>query len=263
MSAAADLRLRLARPDGVRRIAQALWMMVGEPMHVSKLLWARGQLGAQGDALLWRALVESRCLEGEHSRLEPQALSKLLCDLWLDDGVSQPSDRLVWTLPDVLRVEGVAADGYVREALRLVSNAKRCLLIVSPYLEPRGLGMLQAPLLDALHRGTNVTLVTQDAHDLASVAATALEPLRRESRDSTGEFKVYSASTATEILLHLKVVVADGSEAVVGSANITGKGFGKNLEAGALLGTGAATEIEDVVHATIAQGLAVPIFGAR
>lgn len=151
-------------------------------------------------------------------------------------------------------------DGYVREAVRLASGAKQRLLVVAPYLEPRGLGLLQAPLLDALHRGAEVALLTHDAQNLASLAATALEPLRRESRSFAGTFLVYSAAPTAGVLLHLKVVVADGAEAVVGSANVTGKGFGKNLEAGALLGKDAAAEIERVVRAVIHQGLALPVF---
>ena len=103
-------------------------------------------------------------------------------------------------------------------------------------------------------------MLTHDAQDLASLAATALEPLRRESRTSAGTFLVYSAAPTVGVLLHLKVVVADGAEAVVGSANVTGKGFGKNLEAGALLGRDAAAEIERVVRAVIQQGLALPVF---
>jgi phosphatidylserine/phosphatidylglycerophosphate/cardiolipin synthase-like enzyme len=235
-------------------------MMVGEPMQPTRLLWARGPLGAHGDELLWAALIECRCFEGELQMLEPHALSQFLCELWRADDEHRPPERLVWTLPEALHVEGVNVDGYVREAVRLASGAKQRLLVVAPYLEPRGLGLLQAPLLDALHRGAEVALLTHDAQNLASLAATALEPLRRESRSFAGTFLVYSAAPTAGVLLHLKVVVADGAEAVVGSANVTGKGFGKNLEAGALLGKDAAAEIERVVRAVIHQGLALPVF---
>lgn len=210
--------------------------------------------------MLWAALVERKCFEGELQILEPHALSQLLCELWRADNAYRPPERLVWTLPEALHVEGVTVDGYVREAVRLVSGAKQRLLIVTPYLEPRGLGLLQAPLLDALHRGAEVTLLTHDAQDMASLAATAVEPLRRESRTSAGTFLVYTAAPTAGALLHLKVVVADGAQAVVGSANVTGRGFGENLEVGALLGRDAADEIERIVRAVIQQGLALPVF---
>jgi len=254
MSAAADIRQRLARPDGVRRVGQALWMMVGEPMQLTRLLWARGHLGPRGDELLWQALEEEHCLEGEQLLLEPHMLSKFLCAVWRDSDDQRPVRELVWTLPSALRVEGIEPDGYVREAVRLISGAKQRVLIVSPYLEPKGIGQLQAPLLEALGRGVDVTLVAHDVEDLTSLASAALEPLRRESRGSAGGLAVYSALAIAEVLLHLKVVVADGIAAVVGSANVTGKGFGKNLEAGASLGADAAREVEAVVQAVIEQG---------
>lgn len=42
MTTLATLRQQLVRPDSVRRIGQTLWMMVGEPMQPTRLLWAPG-----------------------------------------------------------------------------------------------------------------------------------------------------------------------------------------------------------------------------
>ena len=256
MTAVAALRQQLARPDGVRRLGQALWMMVGEPMQPARLLWARGLLGATGDELLWDALLAGRCLVGEKRVLEPHALSALLCALWRGSDDEAPERRLVWTLPGALRIEGIDSEGYVRQAVRLIAGARDRVLIVSPYLEPRGIGQLQGALLEALTRRVEVTLVAHDVNDLSSLASAALEPLRRESRGFQGGLKVYTAPASSEVLLHLKVVVVDGVAAVVGSANVTGKGFGKNLEAGASLGAEAAGEIEAVVQAVVEQGFA-------
>ncbi len=256
MSTIAALRQQLVRPDGVRRIGQALWMMVGEPVQPARLLWARGLLGPKGDELLWDALLARRCLVGEQLVLEPLALSKLLCGLWQDAEDETADLSLVWTLPSALRIAGIEANGYAREAVRLINGANKRVLIVSPYLEPRGMGQLHGALLEVLARTVDVTLIAHDIGDAASLASAALEPLRRESRGFPGRLNVYTAPTSSDVLLHLKVVVVDGLAAVVGSANVTGQGFGKNLETGALMGADAAGEIEAVVHAVIEQGFA-------
>jgi phosphatidylserine/phosphatidylglycerophosphate/cardiolipin synthase-like enzyme len=261
MSAKDKLRQRLARPDGVRRIGQALWMMVGEPVQPDRLAWARGPLGPEGDELLWQALLDEGCLEGDRFLLEPHRLSSLLCSLWRGEDVAHPPGAVVWTLPSTLSAHGIEADSYLLAATRLVTGAKARLLIVSPYLEPKGIGRLQGPLLSALGRAVDVTLVSHELEDLASLASAALEPIRRESRGLQGCLKVYSARPNLDVLLHLKVVAVDGQEALLGSANVTGNGFGKNLEAGALLGASAALEIEQVVQAVISQGLVSPAYG--
>ena len=49
----------------------------------------------------------------------------------------------------------------------------------------------------------------------------------------------------------------------MGSANVTGKGFGANLEAGVALGEEAAIEIERVVRTTVGAGLVTQIFSTK
>ena len=53
----------------------------------------------------------------------------------------------------------------------------------------------------------------------------------------------------------MRIVVADERNAIVGSANITERGFDTNFEVGVLLGQEAASEIERVVRVAIASGL--------
>ncbi|WP_157692227.1 phospholipase D-like domain-containing protein [Burkholderia pseudomallei] len=65
------------------------------------------------------------------------------------------------------------------------------------------------------------------------------------------------------MLLHLKIIVADDRKAIVGSANVTGKGFGSNLEAGVVLGQEAAIQIERVVQSTVTGALVQQIFSTK
>lgn len=68
--------------DGIRRLGQALWMMVGSPVDPNQLYWARSLLGPDGDRLLWSALVECGALSEADPILKPTAIADLLCSLW-------------------------------------------------------------------------------------------------------------------------------------------------------------------------------------
>jgi phosphatidylserine/phosphatidylglycerophosphate/cardiolipin synthase-like enzyme len=70
-------------------------------------------------------------------------------------------------------------------------------------------------------------------------------------------------TSAEGVLLHLKIVVADGRRGLVGSANITGKGLGNNVEAGALVGPAESAEMCRVLDRAIAVGLAKHVFSTK
>lgn len=263
MTAAEDLSTKIARPDAVRRLGQALWMMVGEPVDVTTLLWARGVLGPNGDSLLWSVLCEEGIVSAPAFRVNPDRLARFLCWLWAGGpGLDQEGD-LVWTLPAQLVVSGVAADGYVRAARELVNSAGQTLTIVSPYLEPKGMGLLHEGLVNALHRGVTVTILTHDVEDLSSLASASLKALRSDCVGLPGSVTVLTATFTPQALLHLKAVVADEIRAIIGSANVTGKGFGSNLEVGVMLGRTAASEIERVVRAAISGGVVTRSFSNK
>jgi hypothetical protein len=262
-TAAVELSSRLIRPEGVRRLGQALWMLVGQRVEQGDLLWARGLAGADGDSLLWRALCEAGALREPELELRPYPLAYLLCRLWGNETDAEQSARLVWTLPPGLSVDGVAPDGYVSAAIELVEFARSSLVLVSPYLEPKGMGRLHESLLAALHRGVAVLMLTHDGEDLSSLASASMEALRRDSAGLAGLFTVYTASALSPALLHLKLIVADETLAVLGSANVTRKGFGQNLEAGVLLGAQAVGEIGCVIQAAISSSLVDKVFSSR
>jgi phosphatidylserine/phosphatidylglycerophosphate/cardiolipin synthase-like enzyme len=263
MTAAEDLSERIARPDGVRRLGQALWMMVGEPVEVAALLWARGILGPNGDSLLWSSLCAEGIVRAPEFRVNSDRLARFLCWLWAYGPEADREGRLVWTLPAQLAVLGVEADSYVRAAQELVNSAGQTLTIVSPYLEPKGMGLLHEGLVNALHRGVAVTILTHDVEDLSSLASASLKALRSDCVGLPGSVTVLTATSTQQVLLHLKAVVADENRAIIGSANVTRKGFGSNLEVGVVLGRAAATEIESVVRAAISGGVVTCSFSSK
>lgn len=150
--------------------------------------------------------------------------------------------------------------GYVAAAESLVANAQHALVIVAPYLEQHGIGRLEPALLKALSRGVSVALLTHQVEVLNSFASQAVQGLRRESVGLQGRLTVYSASESVVDLLHLKIVVADSRNALLGSANLTAKGFGRNLEAGCFVGSENAHEMARVFQAVIASGMAAEVF---
>jgi phosphatidylserine/phosphatidylglycerophosphate/cardiolipin synthase-like enzyme len=227
-------------------------MMVSERLSsAEELFWANSLLGAGGERLLWDALQEWSCLSSE-SRLLARPLADFLCAVW--DEQSEVAPALMWTLPEGLTVPGVDATGYAKGVRALIKGASERLTLLAPYLEVEGMGQLQGELLAALARGVSVVLVTQDANSLGSWASDSVEPLRREARGLSGCLRVYTAPATAPVLLHSKLVVADGASAVLGSANLTGNALLRNLETGVVVGPRQAVEIERVVQAAIVLG---------
>lgn len=259
MSSLQKLSEQLTRPEGIRRLGQALWMMVGRPIRLGELLWARGLLGDGGDNLLWETLLEVGAVSHAESELEPVPVARLLCALWEPCEKRDSQARLVWTLPHQLGMTE-RENSYVQAAQELIDSASRKLLVVSPFLEPKGIGHLHKSLLAALHRGVEVSLITHGAETLSSLASSAVEELRRDSVGLAGELSVFSVKGSCGLLVHSKLVIADTAKMVVGSANVTGKGLTENFEAGAVLGREAALEACATVDALLTSGLVDRVF---
>jgi HKD family nuclease len=253
----------IRRPEGIQRLGQALWMMVGERLDSSaELLWAGALLGPGGDRLLWKALLEFGCIApSQGNQLLARPLAAFLCTLW--EAAAEAEVSLMWTLPAGLSVPGVAATGYADGVRELSRNTEKRLILLAPYVEEKGIGQLQEELLDALARGVSVVLVAQDANVLGSWTSDSLELLRREARGLSGVLNVYTAPITAPVLLHSKLVVSDGRIAIVGSADLTGNALLRNLETGVLVGARQAAEIERVVQRAIELGFVRLVFSTE
>lgn len=260
MQALQKVAERLEGREGIRRLGQALWMMVGNPVDPKQLFWARSLVGTNGDRLLWSALVECRALSEADPILRPAAVADLLCSLWGTERAQREVARLIWTLPAQLNLPE-SEDSYFRAARELVDGATRSLTLISPYLEPKGIGRLLEPLTGALHRGVDVALITHGAELRSSLASVSIEELRRASTGLAGTLAVYSAVDSENVMLHSKLTIADDDRIIVGSANLTGNGFATNFEAGVLLGRSAAVDATVVIRALLASPLVVEVFG--
>jgi phosphatidylserine/phosphatidylglycerophosphate/cardiolipin synthase-like enzyme len=116
----------------------------------------------------------------------------------------------------------------------LVASAERNLRLAAPYMDEAGVGFLVDTILAATLRGVNVELFAPRWGETSLTAVSALAAAVRLSGNSRYFRLVRIAADAP--FAHLKVLVADGTAAYIGSANITGAGLaGRNLELGVLV----------------------------
>jgi len=256
MSATQELARRLGNLESFRKFGQALWMCTQRSISGASLVWARGLLGVDGDT------VVSLALEEHGASPDTEALDALpVCSLLAAvsvvlQGSALHERRVVWTLPAQIEksLDGETST-YLPVAAALIDSARSTVLLVSPYLERKGIGLLTSALLAALQRGVCATVLTHGVSQLNSQAAAAVEELRRESVGLPGSLTIHS-SREDAVLLHPKIIVVDSEAAVVGSANLTGAGMTRNFEAGVVLGPLGAREIERVVLTAINSGVA-------
>jgi phosphatidylserine/phosphatidylglycerophosphate/cardiolipin synthase-like enzyme len=258
--------------DALARFGAALWARVGRPLIAEDLSWARSFGREDAPQIVWAALSQSGAVSGEPPTLRAPPLSRLLLALAAPDTAPakealEPPSRLVWTLPEGVALAIPSRRGtYLEAFICLVDACREKLLIVSPYLDSRGVGFLFTPLLNALGRGVRVMVVTHDALNTSSLNATAVEELRREARRVRGRLVVYSADAGAGAdrrdhpLLHAKLVIADETRLLLGSANLTSYALSSNLEAGTILGPVAAGEATTVLGALIRSGMVYLVF---
>lgn len=249
-----ELKTRLSDVDKLGRLGQALWMMLERPVNPKGLVWARGLLGERGDEVLWSALVDEGVVVQPEYQVNAARLVAMLSSLVNPSACDAELPKLVWTLPPELGLAELQ-ESYSTTAISLVDSSKVSLTLVSPFMEAKGVGRLLASLLAALKRGVHVTVITHGANDLSSYASRALEELRREARELHGALVVLSARDDLPVLLHSKLIVSDEALAIVGSANVTGRGLGENFEAGVVLGPTQTVAILRIIDALRCSGL--------
>jgi phosphatidylserine/phosphatidylglycerophosphate/cardiolipin synthase-like enzyme len=239
------------REDLVSRIAAPLWARVGRRIN-SDLSWAQPLLGENAPEILIQALNAFGALDSEGGALKAHGLSRLLSALLgnSDSAPTPPSapHELVWTLPNSHAASAIRGQTYLKRILGLIDESSAKLTLVSPFIDPPGIGTLLVSLTNALARGVKVQLFVHDALNLATHTSRALENLRRDAQCHDGDLSVYSAEAGAgrdrplHPLFHAKLVVSDDRKVLIGSANLTLPAFASNFEAGVVLGGAAAME---------------------
>jgi phosphatidylserine/phosphatidylglycerophosphate/cardiolipin synthase-like enzyme len=191
--------------------------------------------------------VEPRLAEAIRHRLptEPAAIH-LACArgaAWvLGYRASLQTDRweLVASIPAGMPLPPGVRRATAETLIALVAEAQESIRILAPYIDPSGLELLSDAITAATTRGVVAEVFVPGNWQ------PGIDAVRRLRRlvDQTGNIKLLHISeiAVDAPIAHMKVVVADGRAAYVGSANITGAGLrSRNAELGVLLhGPGVA-----------------------
>lgn len=156
----------------------------------------------------------------------------------------------VWTGPST----GTATRLTSAAVVDLIGRATAHILLVgyAVHNEPTVTQAMQ----DATNRGVSVTLVVERSLDNPSFTG------GNRPFPSLDAIRLHWPNFARPAgaSLHAKLLVIDDTEALVGSANVTGAALGKNLECGLLVrGGSAARKLRDHVEALLREGALVSL----
>jgi phosphatidylserine/phosphatidylglycerophosphate/cardiolipin synthase-like enzyme len=236
-------------------VAAALWALVGQPITLERLAWARGVWGENGPLLLWSALADAGVLTGESPELVPAHLTTLLA-AWADAPMSPTPPALLFTLPPRHPLAMQWGTSLQAAAARLIEHAQEAVIICSPFLDRAGIGMLLAELRAAAYRGVALTIITTTSdHDRAR-SEEAIALLERELAHAPHTRHIYTITYDPNQpgIPHAKLLLVDGKVALVSSANLTRAGLRDNMEVGVQLEGPAVADLLQVIrvyeHAT-------------
>jgi hypothetical protein len=167
---------------------------------------------------------------------------EILVDVRRETNVS-----LVFTVPAFLAAAfdtftsttpGVRAERTAAVVSEVAAGARSSLTIVAPYLATVAVDALVPPARQVLSAGGVVTVITRAlsprSPEPAKSNITAVEALRDAAADRPGRLRV-SSWEEEGLGVHLKAVIADDTDAYLGSANLTGPGQLGHAEAGVRL----------------------------
>jgi phosphatidylserine/phosphatidylglycerophosphate/cardiolipin synthase-like enzyme len=251
------------------QVSAALWTLTGRTIGLGDLEWARRIWGEGGPQLLWEALEAAGALSGEPPQMMPVALAALIAR-WaaacaparLDIALPLPSTMVATLPPDFLH-SGHADRSLQQALIDVIEQAQSTLILCTPYLDRAGIGYLLEALRTAALRSVAITIITHELHNPHSSNAQAIALLRHELAGTAAQVRCYTApavKTADLALrIHAKVLLADARVALIGSANITSAGLGRNLEVGVLVKGEGVTQLHRMLDTLCATQLVTPI----
>lgn len=120
---------------------------------------------------------------------------------------------------------------------QIIAAARNKLLLISPYLDDKGVEKLISPLQEAKNRGVYLMLITRETAERQPGRTLGLEALfsmfagQIEVRDYHTKAKGLAHYTS----VHAKLIQADDQIGYVGSAELRGNALEKNFEMGVIL----------------------------
>jgi phosphatidylserine/phosphatidylglycerophosphate/cardiolipin synthase-like enzyme len=132
---------------------------------------------------------------------------------------------------------------------QVISEARRCLRISSPYVEESGMNLVLDDIAEAMRRGVSVRMLVREIVNEPNTTRlremiTLSERLKRyglrdkiEIREFHKVERAYPGSLAKFVCsVHAKILIADARRAYVGSAEIRRYSIKNNFEVGTVLG---------------------------
>ena len=124
--------------------------------------------------------------------------------------------------------------GTAETFISLIMGASSRVRFIAPYVDSAGVAVLSDAITAALQRGVVIEVFEPKDWPPSKVA---INELRRVAKDADLAHRLHTVDVASEgPWPHLKVLVADGDAAYIGSANITAAALaGRNLELGVIV----------------------------
>lgn len=161
----------------------------------------------------------------------------------------EPENTIVATIPDDDALDAWMFEALHSNLLELIRFAEDTLVLMSPFLSVDAYDRLRPALITAADNGADITLITRyltygDENYNREFVRAVLDD-DRLSRHVTA-YEYIDDSTWTPF--HAKVVIADGIRAYLGTANLTHKGLGSNLELGVMFRDETAPRLAELVE---------------
>jgi phosphatidylserine/phosphatidylglycerophosphate/cardiolipin synthase-like enzyme len=192
--------------------------------------------------------------------LRDAALLKQAYDRFQEELTTTSQAQLIATLPDNLplspdvkrHIPSLAATLH-----RLITTASQEIIILNPFFEQEGFNRLASALLAAAGRGVDVIIITRQLSDVTTVNYRVMKQLWEQSQEQglSGQFRFYEYQQIEEgrIILasHAKVMLIDGQNAYIGSANLTEYGMSRFVEVGVILHEPRVSQLQLLLIALI------------
>jgi phosphatidylserine/phosphatidylglycerophosphate/cardiolipin synthase-like enzyme len=140
-----------------------------------------------------------------------------------------------------------------------ISNAKKTLFLISPFLEKTGLQVIEGPIIGACNRGVKIILVSHGLDDTQSANYIGYAYLKSVAPNLVAYTSSLSQSNSSYFLIHAKIIVSDDRFAVLSSANLTQYGLSTHLELGVGLTGEPASQLHTLAKQIINSSLVIPI----
>lgn len=174
----------------------------------------------------------------------------LISEIYKLRETNEKSHSLVWTSPFVFNED---ADNTKTTLLDMIDSAKKSIIIVGYTIE-RDTKEIFAALEHASQKGVAIKLLFDNAEKFVPLVEKMWE-----NKGTLPQLYSYKPKKMKHSSLHAKVMIIDGKELLITSANLTGRGISRNVEIGIRHKGNSAKNAEKLVRTLIQNEFLVKI----